>query len=726
MMRKRGGLTDSAAPAEPVAVPFGAATIFVVVALLVSVVALRGPWSDVTTRAYYSDIGLIPTAGMMVISCAYAARRAQGRTRTAWRLFALAGALWTCGELSWAVEHYLLHVSVTTLSVSDLFSMVAVVPVAAALLIIPGAARTGREGMINLLGCGVVAFAVLFVARSAAVVLKVPRLAEATIDGLAYIVYPVSDIILVILVLVALIKTAEQARPALIVMAVGIVCYAAADTFYGIQAALGRYVSGSASDLGWFAGYLLMALAATTPGATENARPPRHRRRLAVWYSLLVYVPVLISAVVAACFPVPRFDAVLVLSGVALLVFFASRQVLLAIEHAALNQQQDDQVVELQEAGLRLRRQVLETRRITQSVADGVLVLDPLRSVVMANQAVARILQTAPDDLLGRRLDDLVDGDADADARVVGSIAAGELLTSVDTILRWHDVRVPVEVTVGPIVEADQVLGTVVSIRDVTARRAIEQMKNEFISVISHELRTPLTSIRGSLALLDNGMGGELQPTGARMVTLALQSSERLTRLIDDLLDVERLESGRLTMTYEDCDASRLVELALREMRGLAQQSEVRLVQLEVVGRVWADPDRVVQTLTNLISNAVKFSEAGDEVALGALPVERDGERFVEFSVRDEGRGIPAEKLETIFGRFEQVDSSDSRQRGGSGLGLAISRSIVELHGGRIWVSSELGRGSDFHFVLPVARSRAAAEEPEPTVDELEGSTLSG
>ena len=245
-----------------------------------------------------------------------------------------------------------------------------------------------------------------------------------------------------------------------------------------------------------------------------------------------------------------------------------------------------------------------------------------------------------------------------------------------------------------------------VLIRDVGERRQMERMKDELLSIVSHELRTPLTSLRGSLGLLAGGLLGELPARGQRMLDIAVSNSDRLIRLLNDVLDLERMRSGRLTLELTECDAMDLVEQALAEMRGLAVRSKVMLSVGRVDGIVLAHPDRIVQVLTNLLSNAIKFSDPYGTVRLSA---ETHGNR-VRFAVSDQGRGIPPDKLETIFERFQQVDASDSRDKGGTGLGLAICRSIVQQHGGRVWAESTLGQGSMFYVELRSASlARAAA-----------------
>ena len=240
---------------------------------------------------------------------------------------------------------------------------------------------------------------------------------------------------------------------------------------------------------------------------------------------------------------------------------------------------------------------------------------------------------------------------------------------------------------------------------DARARREIERIKDELVSIVAHELRTPLTSIRGSLGLLASGKLDPLTGQGKRMIEIAAQNSERLVRLINDVLDLERVESGRMELERTAVPASGLVDASLDAVRAMAQAAGITLEHhVDPALVLYADPDRVVQVLVNLLSNAVKFSEGGQTVQL--LAERRGGEAL--FQVRDHGRGVPAEKLESIFERFQQVDSSDSRAKGGTGLGLAISRSIAREHGGRVWAASELGRGSTFFFTVPLAGADSA------------------
>ncbi|MEO1372775.1 MAG: ATP-binding protein [Cyanobacteria bacterium J06635_10] len=267
-----------------------------------------------------------------------------------------------------------------------------------------------------------------------------------------------------------------------------------------------------------------------------------------------------------------------------------------------------------------------------------------------------------------------------------------------DIFYRQDGTKFPVEYVSTPILEKNQIVGAVVIFKDITERQIVERMKNEFVSVVSHELRTPLTSIRSALGLLSHGSLKNQPDKSQRMLEIAFDNTNRLVRLINDILDIERINSGKVTMEKQHCNAADLMIQAVDEMRAMAERAEIKLALTSVEANLWVDPDRIVQTLTNLLSNAIKFSPPRSTVYLSAKLQDSQ----ILFQIKDQGRGIPEDKLETIFDRFQQVDASNSRNQGGTGLGLAICRSIVQQHGGKIWVESILGNSSTFYFTLPI------------------------
>ncbi|QIR37381.1 PAS domain-containing protein [Tolypothrix sp. PCC 7910] len=253
-------------------------------------------------------------------------------------------------------------------------------------------------------------------------------------------------------------------------------------------------------------------------------------------------------------------------------------------------------------------------------------------------------------------------------------------------------------ITIVPILSSPhEIIGYVGTIEDITESRAIEKMKNEFVSIVSHELRTPLASIRGALGLLSSGVLQTQPETSQQMLDIAYSDTERLVRLVNDILDLEHLESNKFSLVKQRCDAAILIRQSVEALQPLATANNVALEMSLTSIKISVDPDRIMQTLLNLIGNAIKFSPANSTVTLS---VEDLSDRIL-FKVQDQGRGIPNDMLETIFGRFQQVDASDSRQKGGTGLGLAICRGIVQQHGGTIWAESVLGEGSIFYFTIP-------------------------
>jgi PAS domain S-box-containing protein len=310
---------------------------------------------------------------------------------------------------------------------------------------------------------------------------------------------------------------------------------------------------------------------------------------------------------------------------------------------------------------------------IVESSQDAMITGAPDGLITSWNPAAERLFGYTAAEAVGQPAVLLLPPDRLEDAHNVRRVFAGETLEPFEARrMRKDGSLVDVSVALSPVRTP---YGDIVSVsavfRDVTERRAIDRMKDEFVSIVSHELRTPLTSIRGSLGLLASGVVGALPARGQRMIEIALSNTERLIRLINDILDLERMGSGLVG---------------------------VRLDVAPLQARIMADPDRILQVLTNLLSNGIKFSARDSTVRLDAERVSDD----VVVRVADQGRGIPVDKLESIFERFLQVDASDTRDKGGTGLGLAISRSIVEQHDGHIWAHSALGHGATFFIRLPL------------------------
>ncbi|MEM8604130.1 MAG: PAS domain S-box protein, partial [Cyanobacteria bacterium P01_H01_bin.121] len=346
-----------------------------------------------------------------------------------------------------------------------------------------------------------------------------------------------------------------------------------------------------------------------------------------------------------------------------------------------------------------LRRSEEQLRLTTNAMPALICYVDTDQRYRFNNQTYEDWLQIPIADLQGRHIWEVLDAAyyAQAKPHIEAALAGQEVsfeaeLMCPDGQSRYLLVRYTPDVD-----EQGNVKGFFGLKNDISDRKATERLKDEFVSIVGHELRTPLTSIHGSLRILASKKLGTLTPQGQEFIEISLRNTQRLTRLINDVLDLERMESGRVVMSMQACNLTELMAQATQAMQTMADTQNVQIIVESTDLNVWADPDHIVQVLTNLLSNAIKFSSTHTTVWLSAA--KRPEDTLVQ--VKDQGRGIPSDKVETIFERFRQVDASDSRQLGGTGLGLAICQKIVQQHGGRIWVESTLGVGSTFFFTLP-------------------------
>ena len=353
---------------------------------------------------------------------------------------------------------------------------------------------------------------------------------------------------------------------------------------------------------------------------------------------------------------------------------------------------------------------------IFDSAIDAILTLNPSGTIETMNAAATRMFGWSAQEL-GRRdvtvlLETADQGDAGMMARIRagGADAKGGLVQEM-TGRRRSGEAFPVDVAFSPLALPTGV-HLVAVVRDITDRRRVEELKKQFVSTVSHELRTPLTSIAGSLGLLAGGAAGSLSERAGRLIGIAHSNSLRLVRLINDILDVEKLESGQINLEFQPIDLREVAIRSLDNVRGFADGLGVKLELAEgPAAPVMGDPDRLVQVVVNLLSNAAKFSPESGTVEVTVMPEAR----IVRLSVRDHGPGVPDAFRARIFTKFAQADGSDTRQRGGTGLGLAIAKEIAERHGGRLWFESAPGEGATFHLDLPMTvddEARPASDGP--------------
>lgn len=335
------------------------------------------------------------------------------------------------------------------------------------------------------------------------------------------------------------------------------------------------------------------------------------------------------------------------------------------------------------------------SRAVIDNAADGIVCFNNDGKITEANPAAGDIFGCGRSALVGRSIFELVPP-LDDPERMLETTTRGLELRGV----RDDGSDLELEVNTSLLERGESFVAV---LHDVSARRALERAKDEFLAVVSHELRTPLTSIRGAIGLLRGGVAGELSEQSARLVSLADANARRLGLLINDLLDLGKLDAGQTDLTLQRVEIADVVTTTLGELEPLAASGKVTLTQDIAAAAVTGDANRLVQVLTNLTANALKHSPEGTTVSIRA----RTRDDHVRVEVCDEGPGIAAHDQPKLFQKFSQLDSSDQRHVQGSGLGLVIAKRFVELHGGRIGVISELGAGATFWFELPLAAAES-------------------
>ena len=362
---------------------------------------------------------------------------------------------------------------------------------------------------------------------------------------------------------------------------------------------------------------------------------------------------------------------------------------------------------------------------IVNSIAEGLILVDSDSRVLHINPAAERLLDLSPDSI-DKDITEIIQNEElihifEEDQRQIlqhkptdqiPSKNEGINLISEVTLARYNE-KLVLRIIASPFLnENGLILGTVYLFDDITREKEIDQMKSDFISLVSHELRTPLTSIIGFVSFILDGKAGTINDRQRNSLARVQRQSKRLAALINDLLDISRIESGRIQMDQASISLLEIVTQRIEEIRPQADEKSIQLALTapESVPNIFGDEARMGQVFTNLIGNAIKFTPNNGEVS---VKVEADG-NLLHVEVIDTGPGIPPEERQKIFDKFYQLSDISTRQQGGSGLGLSISKSIVEAHGGKLWIDDgNQGKGSNFQFVLPLVREDDNAKRKE-------------
>lgn len=410
----------------------------------------------------------------------------------------------------------------------------------------------------------------------------------------------------------------------------------------------------------------------------------------------------------------------------------------------ALNKMAD--ILASREGALREQNQALaglnsRMESVLDTTNDGIALLDRQGCITLANRRFGELIGVRAERLLGRAVEEIMpQSDIDADSsplvsrlielgrsavdRSIGvseeivEVAASRPLLDGQNGARADGPEIRfIQVYTAPVIAEDGLdwIGRIVALHDATREYELDRMKSEFIDVVSHELRTPLTSIRGYTDLMITGASGEITDLQKEFLGIIQGSTARLSNLISDILDISRIESGRIKIHFDAVDYLPIVTDVLRLMRAAADEKQVMIEASlpETLAPIRGDADKIHQVLTNLVNNAIKYTPAGGWIK---VMVEVMDDSSVSTCIADTGIGISAEDQKKLFQKFFRADNSSTREAGGTGLGLVITKTIVEMLGGAIWVESEPSKGSRFYFTLPFYQESHVASMPENVV----------
>jgi PAS domain S-box-containing protein len=653
------------------------------------------------------DIGEAAAALIAMVSCGLAAVRTSDRTRLAWALFAASAASWGAGEIIWSVYEVGMGVSVPFPSAADAGFLLAIpLAVAGVFAFSSAPSRFATRGEALLAGA-LVALSLLFVAWAlglGAVYAMSSASPAAQLIGLAY---PVGDIVTITVLILALRRTVRSEVGRMLLLLGGLASNAFADSAFAYLTANGSYGAiGSTLDSGWVIGYLMIALAPLWP-APQNAKAPAEGP-MDLWQRALPWVAVLAAAVTAMWLaatnqPLDRFSTVLA-GGIGVLL--VASQVLSHRDSLSL-------LHKSQSAEARLERRTALLNEIFSHAPLGIARVGPDLKIIDANPRLASLLGVESADMIGKPVaiylhhDEFsrvfalfqplwkgTAGTIESDSQAIRSNGRKVWLHWRATTVRNSSGRLEYFLAMFEDTDAEHAANEA-AMAHLAGLERLNELKSEFVALVSHEFRTALVGIQGfSEMIRDEDLPIDDLKSFAGDIN---NDAERLNRMINDMLDLDRIEAGRLILHLQPTDLNALLQQAVERASASSFHHFITAKLDPSTPIVHCDPDRITQVLANLMSNAIKYSPSGGEVVVSSQV--SDG--HVEASVRDHGIGITPDFIKRLFGRYERYEKT-SNQVLGTGLGLAITRQIIELHGGKVWVESAVGVGSDFRFSLPL------------------------
>ncbi len=670
---------------------------------------------DKTTIAL-DDIGEGVASGIAAASLAIAAVRSSGRTRTAWALLAASATSWTIGEAIWSWYEVFQGIAVPFPSAADAGFLLAIpLTIGGVLTFTTAPGRLATRGEAVLSGA-IVALSLLFVAWALGLHTVYDQSQQpipATLIGLAY---PIGDIVIITVLLIALRRASKAQFGRMVLLIAGLASIAVSDSTFTYLTANGTYGAiGSVLDIGWVIGYLLIALAPLWP--VPGVERETEEGPIELWQMALPWVATLAAALMAMriAFINQAMDQFLTVLAGSIGVLFVFNQILTHRDSLNL-------LVKSRRAEAQVQTRTALLNQVIVQAPLGIARVGTDMSILDANPRLGALLHAKPADMIGSSIAHFMP--PEEMERVVGALQplwtkGAETVESDSHALRADGSNVWLHWSATAIKRrggnTDFFLAMFedataehtaqeAAIANLAGLERLSQLKSEFVSLVSHEFRTALVGIQGfSEMIRDQELSADETKAFAGDIN---NDAQRLNRMITEMLDLDRIEAGRMTLNICPVDLNVILTEAAERARAVSPKHAIEANLDPALPAVRGDSDRLFQVVTNLLSNAVKYSPSGGEILLTS--VAKDG--MVEVSVIDHGLGIPADFVKKLFGRYERFEDKTKAKIIGTGLGLAITRQIVDMHGGKIWVDSTVGVGSEFHFTVPVAAPVAASQ----------------
>ena len=661
-----------------------------------------------TLTNHASDVGEVIPALAAGLSCGWAATRARGRLRWAWALLGASATAWGFGEVAWSYYDIGLGVSVPFPSAADIGYLAAIPLSVGGVLAFPAAATRATTRARAALDGTTVALSLFFVSWALGLAQIYQQSSAGLLAQAIGVAYPVGDIVIMTVLFVAFRRSAPSQRGRLLLLMAGLAANAFSDSTFAFLTVNGTYAaSNQLLNCGWIYGYLLIMLAPAWPERSHDTL--LDEGAITVWRMMLPWFGLIAVVATAALLVATNrpLDPFLAFPGAALVAVLMVSQALAYRDSLSL-------VAISRRAEATVRERETTLKNVIDNAPQGVAQITFDGRIAAANPRLAAILASPVRTLLGQPLERLMGREATKNALgpfssssppADGTFQEERQVSRADGSNTW------LEWSLTPVRRIDGSIEFFMAMfDDITQKHEAQQtaeanlaqleslnkMKSEFMSVVSHEFRTALVGIQGFSELIRDA---ELEEREVKeMADDINKDALRINRMLTEMLDLDRLEAGKIHLDPKPLDVNEVVLDAIERARVSSTKHQIVDYLEPNLPLVSADPDRLTEVLSNLLTNAIKYSPNGGEVDVTTCLSGIN----VQISVKDHGLGIPAEFLSRLFGRYERFENKGAAKIVGTGLGLAITRQIVELHGGKIWVESTVGSGSDFKFTIPV------------------------